>query len=191
MTDTGRLAAAYVRTRSEPDFRALYREVTPRAYGLALRLSGGAADEAAEVVQEAWLRAVERLERYRVGEPFGPWLCGFVVRCWRELCRRRHRAAEVGFDEELITAEAHPPCNWTIDPATLTFAVNALPAGFRDVLILHDVEGYTHAEIAGLLEVTVGTSKSQLSRARARLRHALAGAAPREVESGDVDPHGT
>ena len=191
MTDTGTLAAAFVRTRAEPDFRALYREVAPRAYGLALRLSGGAADDAAEVVQEAWLRAVERIDRYRAGEPFAPWLCGFVIRCWRERWRRRRHAAEVDLDEELIPAEPDGIQNWTIEPERLRQAVGDLPNGFRDVLVLHDVEGYTHAEIAELLEVSVGTSKSQLSRARARLRRALTGAAASmEIKSGSEGPHG-
>jgi RNA polymerase sigma-70 factor (ECF subfamily) len=182
MTGDGRLGAAFVRTRAEADFRALYRAVTPRSYGLALRLAGGNEDEAAELVQEAWVRAVERLERYRAGEPFGVWLRGFVVNCWRERLRSVRHAAEVELDDDLAAPESRVDQDSAdfpaVDPDTLRRAVHALPAGFRTVLLLHDVEGYTHAEIADQLDVSEGTSKSQLSRARRRLRRMLDVAVP-------------
>jgi RNA polymerase sigma-70 factor (ECF subfamily) len=182
VTGDAELGARFVRTRAEADFRALYRSATPPAFGLALRLSGGNEDEAADVVQEAWVRAVGRLDRFRAGEPFGPWLRGFVLNCWRERQRAARRAAEVGLDDvaELGAPEAGEPRSAedpVVDPDRLRRAVAALPGGFREVLVLHDVEGFTHAEIAALLEISEGTSKSQLSRARARLRRALGAAA--------------
>lgn len=182
MTGDARLGATFVRTRAEADFRALYRAATPPAFGLALRLTGGDEDEAADVVQEAWVRAVERLDRFRAGEPFGPWLRGFVVNCWRERQRAARRAAEVGLDDvaELGAPEAGEPRyaeDPVVDPDTLWRAVAALPGGFREVLVLHDIAGFTHAEVAALLEISEGTSKSQLARARARLRCALGAAA--------------
>lgn len=173
--DEARLAAAFVRTRAEPEFRALYHAVTPSAYGLALRLAAGDVHEAADVVQEAWLRAMERLDRYRTGAPFGAWLRGFIVNCWRERARRRRRAAEVDLGDELAdeASPEHEDAYADIDAAVLRRAVDALPAGFREVLILHDIEGCTHAEVAALLGIAEGTSKSQLHRARSRLRSLL------------------
>jgi RNA polymerase sigma-70 factor (ECF subfamily) len=195
VTGDARLAATFVRTRAEADFRALYRAATPPAFGLALRLTGGDEDEAEDVVQEAWVRAVERLDRFRAGEPFGPWLRGFVVNCWRERQRAARRAAEVGLDDEvaLAAADAGEPRSAedpVVDPDALRRAVAALPGGFREVLVLHDVEGCTHAEIAALLEISEGTSKSQLARARGRLRRALgaAGTAPHRTASNQEGP---
>lgn len=184
MTADGRLGAAFARSRAEADFRALYRAVTPSAFGLALRLAGGDEDTAADVVQEAWVRAVDRFDRYRAGEPFGAWLRGFVVNCWRERLRSRRRAAEVDLDDDIADTTSLGSDgvgyldDFAVDAETLRRAVQALPPGFREVLILHDVEGYTHAEIAALLEVGEGTSKSQLSRARGRLRRMLGAAVP-------------
>lgn len=183
MSADGRLGAIFVRSRTEADFRALYRAVTPSAYGLALRLSGGDENDAMDVVQDAWVRAVERLDRYRVGDPFGAWLRGIVVNCWRERARSRRRAAEVLLNElELPAVEPDVAIDLAVDRDALRRAVRALPDGYREVLILHDVEGYTHAEIATMLEVTEGTSKSQLSRARAHLRRTLTSEIPRAPE---------
>jgi RNA polymerase sigma-70 factor (ECF subfamily) len=174
MTDEPRLIAAFLESRDEAAFRALYRVVTPAVHGLALRLAGGDAVEAADVVQEAWVRAVDRLDRFRTDAEFTPWLRGIAVHCWRERARRRGRRAEIELDDATVAcASPEDPGEALVDAAALRTAVNALPDGYRAVLVLHDVEGYTHDEIAAFLGVTAGTSKSQLARARARLRSRL------------------
>lgn len=178
------LLAAFARNRSERDFRALYDAVTPGMLGLATRLSGGDRAAAEDVVQESWFRAVDRIDRFVPGS-VARWLNGFVVRCWSE--HRRATMRELTVDDSAMEAITvpHELMAWSEAPV-LGAAVSALPAGYRAVLVLHDIEGYTHAEIAVHLGIDEGTSKSQLSRARRRLRQALAGgsrsAADAEVE---------
>jgi RNA polymerase sigma factor (sigma-70 family) len=173
MTDEAALAAAFLAGRDEHAFRVLYRATTPSAYGLALRLAAGDGAEAAELVQEAWVRALERVDRFRAGGPWTPWLRGFVVNCWRERVRHRLRHLEVELDEQQATRDVVDMGAVLVDAAAVRAAVRALPDGYRAALVLHDVEGYTHEEIAVMLGIAPGTSKSQLARARARLRATL------------------
>lgn len=144
----------------------------PRLYGLALRLNGGDAAGAEDVVHDVWIRAVERLPTFRWESALSTWLGGFVVNAVRDRSRQDAR--------ELPGVEDDHPANdiallQTADRVDLERAIAQLPAGFRHVLILHDVEGYTHEEIAALLGVVPGTSKSQLARARGAVRRALGG----------------
>lgn len=133
-------------------------------YGVALRLVGRRGEDAEDAVQEAWLRAFRGLRTFRGESSLNTWLVGIAVRCALEICRRRRDADDVG-------EVAVPAGREAID---LERAVAALAPGYRHVLILHDVYGYTHAEIATLLEIEEGTSKSQLSRARSLMRQLLA-----------------
>jgi len=159
-----RLVARFLGTRDERAFRAVYRRHAAGVYGLALRLSGGQAVEADDVAQEAWVRAVRALGGFRWQSRLRSWLCGIAVNVWRE--RRRDPPPAEAAPAEAAAAPAAD--------GDLARVVASLPAGAREVLLLHDVEGYTHAEIAALLGIEAGTSKSQLSRARAALRAALA-----------------
>lgn len=175
-TDDGALVTAVLADRSEPAFTRLYDRHTPALYGLALRLVGGDEPQAEDVVQEAWIRAVERLARFRRESPLRTWLCGFVIRIVHERQSDRTWQSEV-LDPDIHAAE---DVNLTgvLDRVDLERALATLPPGFRHVLVLHDVEGLTHDEIGALLSVVPGTSKSQLARARAALRRSLA--EPRE-----------
>jgi len=158
-------ADEFLRTREEPAFRALYRSHSPAVYGLLLRLNGGNTAEAEDALQETWLRAVERLPAFRWESPLRTWLCGIAVRVSMEHMRsRRPDAAQETVDRSSSGREA---------AADLRHAVAALSDGYRQVLVLHDVEGYTHLEIADMLGIEIGTSKSQLSRARRAVREAL------------------
>lgn len=134
---------------------------------LALRLQGDA-DEANDVVQEAWIRALRGLERFAWKSALRTWLSGIVLNC----CRERWVARGESLEE---APELHPA---PADPADLRVdlerAIAALPTGYRTVVVLHDIEGYTHEEIAAQLGVEPGTSKSQLARARRDLRRRLA-----------------
>ena len=181
MSEAAGLARAFLTSRDEIAFRALYRAATPPAYGLALRLAGGDAAEAADLVQEAWIRALERIDRFD-GDAWTPWLRGFVVNCWRERLRRRSRHREVALHDAEPTIDAADPGALLVDTAAVRAAVRALPDGYRAVVVLHDVEGYTHEEIAALLGITAGTSKSQLARGRAALRARLG-------DAGGASPH--
>jgi RNA polymerase sigma-70 factor (ECF subfamily) len=147
-------------------FRALYRRHTPRVYAVVLRMLAWRRDEAEDVVQDAWLRAAARLEGFRGDSAFATWLTGIAIRCALEALRRVPGNGPLADTPPAVV----PPREATID---LERAIAALPEGYRAVLVLHDVHGYTHAEIASLLDVDEGTSKSQLSRARRAVRARL------------------
>jgi RNA polymerase sigma-70 factor (ECF subfamily) len=156
----------------ERAFAVLYARYSPRLYGLALRLAGGRDADAQDVVHDAWVRAVERLAEFQWRSALATWLGGFVVRRWRELSRQRGRRDEVPFDDVELQMD-DPMLNGTVDRIVLERAVTALADGYREVLLLHDVYGYTHVEIGELLGIEAGTSKSQLARARRAMRIAL------------------
>jgi RNA polymerase sigma-70 factor (ECF subfamily) len=164
------LADAVVRIRDEAAFRTLYRRHTPALYRLALRLGGGDGPWAEELVQRTWIRAVEGLGSFAWRSTLSSWLGGIAINCARELWRDSRTRSETGLLDE-VTAPRALAAEERVD---LERAIERLPAGYREVFVLHDVEGYTHAEIGGLLGIEPGTSKSQLSRARQRLRTALA-----------------
>ena len=149
----------------EPVFRAMYAEHTPALYLLALRLTGNRSD-ADDVVQETWVRAARHDDRLHAARSQRAWLAAILINCSRE--QRRGRRTEALADEA-----THEPSHGT--RLDLESALRALPDGFREVLVLHDVEGHTHEEIASLLGIDSGTSRSQLSRARGRLRQNLEG----------------
>ncbi len=145
----------------EAAFRVLYRRHTPRLRGLVLRILGGNQADADDVVQESWLRAVAGLERFRRESKFGTWLIGIGVRVAWEAIRRRH--TPVTFLPEHEPADDPPDTGERLD---LEQALQRLPDHWRAVVVLHDVEGFGHDEIAATLGIAVGTSRSHLSRAR-------------------------
>jgi RNA polymerase sigma-70 factor (ECF subfamily) len=164
------LADAVLRARDEAAFRTLYRRHTPALYRLALRLGGGDGPWAEELVQRSWIGAVEGLGSFAWRSSLSSWLGGIAINCARELWREARVRSETGLGDE-VAAPLAPAAEERVD---LESAIEQLPAGYREVFVLHDVEGYTHEEIGGLLGIEPGTSKSQLSRARQRLRTALA-----------------
>lgn len=155
-------ARRFLQSRGERDFVRLYRAHNPALLLLATRLTGSRSD-AEDVVQETWMRAVAALPRFRGESSLRTWLCGFVANCSRELRRRR---TEPAIAEESVT---------TTPEIDLQRAIDALPDGAREVLVLHDVHGYTHEEVGALLGIEPGTSKSQLHRARKAIRAHMTG----------------
>lgn len=153
----------------DPAFRALYRAHTPVLYRLALRIAGGSDAEAEEIVQEAWARAVRALGGFEGRASLRTWLSRIVTNVAMERLRRARGERETPTELDRLPS----PCVPGVERIDLARAFTALPAGYRAVLVLHDVEGYTHEEIAALLGVSPGTSKSQLSRGRAWVRRAL------------------
>jgi RNA polymerase sigma-70 factor (ECF subfamily) len=165
-----RLVSNFLARRDERAFRDLYHRHTPTLYQLALRLIGWNVHEAEEVVQDTWLRAIEALDGFRWESSLRTWLSGIATNRCRELYRRRARQSHELVVEQLVQ-EISPTENF--ERLDLEQAIAALPNGYRQVLVLHDVEGYTHEEISRMLEIEVGTSKSQLSRARSSVRERL------------------
>ncbi|MGH7653603.1 MAG: RNA polymerase sigma factor [Gemmatimonadaceae bacterium] len=167
MTDDLALVERFLRGRGEGAFRALYRAHTPALYALAWRLTGGDRAEAEDLVQESWVRALTALQTFRSQSTLRSWLCGVLVNVRRGRIRTEWRTV----DAPDVEALADPVGN--DDAIDLERAIAALPEGARDVYVLHDVHGYTHREIAELLGIVEGTSKSQLNRARSLLRSSL------------------
>ncbi len=161
---------AYLGRGDEAAFDALYRRHAGKLYGLALRLTGGDEAEAAEVVQEAWVRALGGLGGFRWDASLSTWLCSVVVNVWREHRRQAGRWLDWDGSLEETCPPPDPRPGLVLD---VTRALDELAPGYRTVLVLYGLYGYSHDEIAGLLGISVGTSKSQLSRARAALRKAL------------------
>jgi RNA polymerase sigma-70 factor (ECF subfamily) len=166
------LVARFLARRDEDAFREMYRLHAPRLYALLLRLTGGRAPDAHEGLQETWVRAVRGLERFEGRSSLATWLAGIAIRWWREEARKRARDVELP-DEDRLPAAA--PVRREIARVDLDRALALLPRGYREAILLHDVEGYTHEEIAVMTDVEAGTSKSQLSRARSALRARLGG----------------
>jgi len=153
-------------------FERLYRAHVARVYALAVRLVDR--EWADDLTQEVFIRAWDKLPSFRGEAKFGTWLHRLAVNLIltrRETIRGR-QAYHVGGDDVVGRASAprHAPPGTRID---LDAALRTLPDRARQVFVLYDVEGYTHEEIAGLMDVTVGTSKSQLHRARMLMREYL------------------
>ena len=153
--------------------RALYDMHASRVYSLAYRLSGDA-EKAREFTQDTFIRAFSRLPQFRGDAAFSTWLHRIVVTVVSNARRSEIRfAREVALDEahsiEVTAAQADPDLKECI-----ARAMENLSDAYRTTLIMHDIEGYTHAEIAGILGVPEGTCKSRLSAARAQLREKLA-----------------
>jgi RNA polymerase sigma-70 factor, ECF subfamily len=170
-TSDRQLAESLLRAGEERAFRELYRRNTPRLYQLLLRLLGDDVRDAEDAVQETWIRAVEALERFRWESAFSTWLTGIAIHVARDALRRRSRGREDLWDETFDPPGPEVPLGERID---LERAIAMLPDGYRAVLVLHDVEGMPHEMIAQQLDLAVGTSKSQLHRARRTLRTLLA-----------------
>ncbi len=165
MTDDAprRQVEAFLAARDEGSFLALYRAHTPFLLLMAQRLLGDAA-EAEDAIQETWVRAVRALPGFRWESSLRTWLASIAINCAREALRRRGPGTE---GEPYLL---DPPTPSPSVPGEIEALVRRLPDGYREVLVLHDIEGYTHEEIALQMGIRPGTSKSQLSRARRLLR---------------------
>ncbi|HSL70694.1 MAG TPA: RNA polymerase sigma factor [Longimicrobiales bacterium] len=135
-----------------------------------LRLLGGMDQDAEDVVQETWVRAVEGAARFEWKSSFPSWLTGIGINRAKELLRRRNQRPMFDLTEQNLPRAPIAPLGERID---LERALALLPHGYRTVLVLHDIEGYRHEEIAERLGIATGTSKSQLFHARRYLRALL------------------
>ena len=156
------LVQTFLRQGTEELFRILYRKHTPRLFLFSLRLSGGDHSKAEDLIQETWIRAVQNLSKFEWRSKFASWLSGIALNCYRET---RYREQPVGEQQDF--AGERRDIDAAIDLET---CIRRLPPGSREIFVLHDIEGYTHEEIAKLLNIGNGTSKSQLFEARKKLR---------------------
>ncbi|HEY0036161.1 MAG TPA: RNA polymerase sigma factor [Longimicrobium sp.] len=161
--------------------RALYQRHASRVYSVVRRLAGD--DSLAEDwAQDAWLRAIRALPTFRGESAFTTWLHRIAVNSALHGRRSRERRTgrEAPMDDEVM-ASVRPQGDNALLRMRLEKAMERLPEGMRRVLVLHDVEGYTHEEIGEMLGINPGTCKSQLFKARARMR-ALLSPAPTPAE---------
>jgi RNA polymerase sigma-70 factor (ECF subfamily) len=170
--DDGALARAAAAGDS-PAFERLYRRHVSRVYGLCWRLCDRDRARAEQATQDAFVRAWERLDTFRGEAPFGLWLRRVAV----NVALGEHRLLKrwVNFEDTVLDTPKEPRHD---DPDAglerdLERALARLPKGARAVLLLHDVEGYRHEEIAQLTGIAVGTSKAQLHRARKLMKEHL------------------
>ena len=163
-------------------FECIYRSNSRRIFGLCLRMVGNAS-EAEDLTQEAFLLVFRKIRTFRGESAFSTWLYRLSINVvlmhlrkkklrWaplektRELNEKnRSREQEVGGSDSLLAG--------LIDRFNLERAVDQLPPTCKMVFVLHDIQGYKHQEIAGMMDSTVGTSKGRLHRAHRRLRELL------------------
>ncbi len=138
----------------------------------------GTAEDAEDVVQETWIRAVEGLPGFRGEARLGTWLTGIGLNVARMHLRKLGRWR--GF-LEAVEPETPTPALSHEERMDLECVLAHLPDGQRAVLLLHDLEGYTHGEIGGMLGIAEGTSKSQLSAARKQAHALYDGGAPQRL----------
>ncbi len=166
--------------------RQLYERHASRVYTVVRRLAGDD-DLAADLAQDAWTNAFQKIRDFRGESAFGTWVHRIAVNTALTRLRQasRRRNLEQGFDGKSTLGNPDRwPATRAADRVTVQRALDKLPDGYRSVLWLHDVEGYTHEEIGAQLGIAVGTSKSQLSKARARLRALVAESQAEVVDHG-------
>ena len=155
--------------------RALYDAHVERVYRLCYRMANGDAHLAQDFTQETFVRAFDRLAEFRGEAALSTWLhtigVSVTLNGMRKVKRTRERETdlETAGDVGTTTRQAEPDLK-----TRLKGAIEALPERYKVVFVMYDMEGYTHEEIGRALDMPTGTSKARLSRARARLREALA-----------------
>jgi len=161
--------------RGAPGSReALYHRYKRRVFALAVRIVG--AMDAEEVSQEAFIRIFRGLPKFRGDSALGTWIYRLAVNAALSHRSRRGSASTAGPDPEIpvdAAVQEAPPSGDAALRARLERALWQLPVGYRTVIVLHDVEGLEHEEVASILGCHVGTSKSQLHKARGKLREIL------------------
>jgi RNA polymerase sigma-70 factor, ECF subfamily len=171
-------------------FECLYRLHNRRVYSLCLRMVGNAA-EAEDLTQEAFLQLFRKIATFRGESAFSTWLHRLSVNVVLMRLRRKTVVATSLDETTDLEEESGVPRKdiggpdlrllGSVDRVNLERAVEQLPPGYRSIFVLHDVQGYEHNEIAAILHCSIGNSKSQLHKARMRLRKLLF---PRRLRRG-------
>ena len=163
-------------------FEFLYQLHSRRVYALCLRMVGNPAD-AEDLMQEAFLQLFRKIGTFRGESAFSTWLHRMTVNV--VLMRLRKKSLPTDSLEETLEPDAETSgpkrdvgapdlrLSGAVDRVNLERSIEKLPPGYRTVFVLHDVQGYEHNEIAGIMGCSVGNSKSQLHKARTRLRELL------------------
>lgn len=170
LTDDAQLIAACRRGEARA-MEMLYHQFKRRVFGMAHRIVGPM--DAEEVAQEVFVRVYRGLANFRGDSALSTWIYRLTVNAALSHLARRGRRQEVP-EEHLPEVAAVPePERDSALAARIEACLQQLPAGYRAILVLHDVEGLSHEECAAILECRVGTCKSQLHKARGRMRELL------------------
>jgi RNA polymerase sigma-70 factor (ECF subfamily) len=158
-------------------FEMLYQRYHRRTYSLCLRMTNSQT-EAEDLTQEVFIQLFRKIGSFRGDSAFSTWLHRLTVNQVLMHFRRRsvknEKTSEDGeIPEQTVSGTENPNKMTVIDRLALNKAIEQLPPGYKKVFWLHDVEGYEHEEIARMLKLSVGTSKSQLHKARLKLRGLL------------------
>jgi RNA polymerase sigma-70 factor (ECF subfamily) len=174
MTDTE--VAPALEAADMAGFAELYSKHYRRVFSICLRMMGSPSD-AEDLTQEVFIQLHRKLGSFRGASAFTTWLhrltVNQVLMHFRKRSVQMARRSESDIPEQADRATINPERMPIVDRIALERAIGQLPKGYRMVFILHDVEGYEHEEIATMLGVTSGTSKSQLHKARMALRQLL------------------
>ncbi|HEY6351457.1 MAG TPA: sigma-70 family RNA polymerase sigma factor [Candidatus Angelobacter sp.] len=163
-------------------FEALYTRHKRRIFSLCLRMTGNHA-QAEDLTQEAFLQLYRKIASFRGESAFSTWLHRLSVNIVLMTFRKKG-IAEVSLEQTLEPQQEGPVkemgtrddvLHGSIDRLTLEKAITDLPPGYRIIFVLHDIEGYEHNEIAEMMSCSIGNSKSQLHKARIKLRALLSG----------------
>ncbi|MBA2688931.1 MAG: RNA polymerase sigma factor [Gemmatimonadaceae bacterium] len=158
----------------ERALRQIWVEHAPHIDAVVKRLCDGDPDMAADIAQEVWIQIFRALPGYRGDSQFGTWAHRIAVNRTLNALRRVRRLARIETDIEEDTAFVEIDSDRTFLAESIEQAMGHLSPGARAVFVLHDIEGFTHEEIGAELGITSGGSKSQLFKARAKLRRLLA-----------------
>ena len=158
-------------------FEELYRRHYRRVYALTLRMMGNPT-EAEDMTQDVFLQLYNKIGMFRGESAFTTWLHRMTVNQVLMHFRKKSTRSELLTDEgetpiQIVKGTENPGTMPVIDRISLEKALQQLPPGYRTVFVLHDVEGYEHYEISGMLGIAEGTSKSQLHKARLKLRQLI------------------
>ena len=158
-------------------FEMIYERYHRRTYSLCLRMTNSQT-EAEDLTQEVFIQLFRKAGSFRGDSAFSTWLHRLTVNQVLMHFRRRsvknEKTSEDGeMPEQTVSGTENPNRMPVVDRIALKKAIAELPNGYRKVFILHDIEGYEHEEVARMLGISVGTSKSQLHKARLKLRGLL------------------
>lgn len=162
---------------SLPAFEIIYQRHHRRVYSLCLRMTNSQT-EAEDLTQEVFIQLFRKAGSFRGDSAFSTWLHRMTVNQVLMHFRRRSVKNEKVSDdgempEQTVHGTADPARMPVVDRIALKKAIAELPNGYKNVFVLHDIEGYEHDEVAKMLKISVGTSKSQLHKARLKLRGLL------------------
>lgn len=155
-------------------FEIVYEKYHRRTYSLCLRMTASQT-EAEDLTQEVFIQLFRKIGSFRGDSAFSTWLHRLTVNQVLMHFRRRsvknEKTTEEGeMPEQAVTGTGNPNRMAVVDRIALKNAISQLPNGYRRVFVLHDVEGFEHEEVARIMGISVGTSKSQLHKARLKLR---------------------